>query len=152
MADASLATINDESWNIDGAVNCTTRENVRVASLHSVYECVMRRIPIRSAPGAHAPYVYSVSGVSTAQEACLDCADIGIVASWQEYEWRPDEQRYRPRRCIDLCEACGIALEALPLGQRWVRSKAKAAVLKRCIRALERVGYPEAADALRALQ
>lgn len=43
------------------------------------------------------------------------------------------------------------ALLALPIGQRWHRSRKKAAVLARCIRALEAVGHGKAVEALRAL-
>lgn len=164
MSDPTLAVCDDEPWNQPGECPAATLPKLPARGAHkkrrsgpkdvaelSVYERVMRRIPIYSAPGINAGYVYSVSGVSTAQESCLDCADMAILAAWQEYEWCAKERRYLPRRCVDLCEACGLALESLPLGEKWQRSRKKAAVLARCIRSLEAVGHTEAAAALRVL-
>lgn len=150
MKDPTFAHCDDEPWNQrpDPPQPAPAAE-----PLHSVHHCVARRIPIFSAPGVHAQFVYSVVGYSLKPEPCDDCAGLGMLEAWQEYEWNPStsELRYVPRQNVDLCEACGAALRALPLGQRWQRSRKKAAVLARCIRALEAVGHAEAVEALRSL-
>ena len=150
MSDPTLATCDDEPWNAGSPASPPAPP---VPHAPSVYHCVTRRIPIYSSPGVHAPFVYDVLGVSREAYPCDDCADLAVVEAWQEWEWCPrtSELCYLPRQCFDLCEACGDALRALPIGQRWQRSKKKAAVLARCIRALAAVGYTEAVEALRPL-
>lgn len=150
MRDPTLATCDAEPWN---APMVREAPAPMVVPLISVQERVLRRIPIFSSPGVHAPFVYDVVGVSTQPEPCEDCAEVATTEGWQEYEWSAaeKERRYIPRRNHRLCEACGGALRGLPIGQRWQRSKKKAAVLARCIRALAAVGYTEAVEALRPL-
>jgi hypothetical protein len=157
VSDATLPLCDDEPWNQRPAPppRSATGEPMR-----SVYHRVMHRIPIFSAPGVHAAFVYAPLGHSVRQEPCIDCGDLGFLTAWQEYQFLDEDRSRDPKgrqykvesREIDLCEACGHALQGLPLGIRWKRSKERAAVLGRCIRALEAVGYTEAADALRAVQ
>lgn len=150
MTDATIVTIDHEPWNQRPA---PVPIAPTVEPLHTVYHRVTRRIPIFSAPGVHAAFVYDACGTSVKPGPCEDCAGIGITEMWQEWEWKPGTCRfdYLPTRCFALCEACGGALLALPIGQRWHRSRKKAAVLARCIRALDAVGHGKAVEALRAL-
>ena len=149
MGDTTLAHCDEEPWNQQPSL---PPAKPSTTALHSVYVRVTRGIPIFSAPGVHAAFVYDVCGTSLAPQTCEDCAGVGLTEMWQEWEWADTkQQRYLVRRCFVLCEACGEALKGLPLGQRWHRSKKKAAVLARCIRALEAVGHHEAVTALRNL-
>lgn len=151
MSDLTIARVDDEPWNARPEP-ITLPAVVPILSIH---DRVRRGIPIFSAPGVHAAFVYSPVGDSVRQEPCCDCGDLGFLTAWVElrYVGATSERQYKPvERAIDLCEACNRALEALPLGVRWQRSKERMAVVGRCIRALDSVGDTEAADALRAIQ
>lgn len=169
--DPTLHRCDDEPWN-----QRPDPPPVSPSPILSLHERIRRRIPIFAADGGPARWVYCChSGPSHAPDECLDCGALARTFSWCEYEYKPNHtvtvpgwnpvqyvyngppevivRDYRVvERTIDLCAACSRALEALPLGTRWKRSRERMAVLGRCIRALEAVGDAEAVRVLQSLQ
>lgn len=100
---------------------------VQLASKLSVYQQIMRCVPIRTATGAHAEYVYDVSGYYNGRdEVCHGCGARGACDMWHEWKYAPalatenHGRQYAVQRMLKVCKQCVNAIKALPLGTRFM--------------------------------
>lgn len=119
MADDIIATLDDEPWN--QTPDRAPARVVQLASKLTVYEKIMRCVPIRTASGAHAEYVYDVSGYYNGVEVCHGCGARGACDMWHEWKYAPAKEgrQYAVQRMLTVCKQCVSAIRALPIGERW---------------------------------
>jgi hypothetical protein len=121
MADPTIATVDDEPWNQKAPTSAIV---IPIENGISIYERVMRGMPILTPNGTHAEYVYDVSGQSNGSAWCERCAaHCGGCSMWHEWvhgKTRDDHKRfYRVVRMFFLCKSCSAKLKTLPTGERF---------------------------------
>lgn len=120
MSDDTFATLDDEPWN--QTPDPAPARVVQLASKLSVYQKIMRCVPIRTASGAHAEYVYDVSGYYNGrEEVCHGCDSRDACDMWHEWKYAPEKEgrQYAVQRMLTVCKQCVDTIKALPLGTRF---------------------------------